>query len=61
MFQTAAAAKKKYWSGQNCPKTAYYGQYSDPTNTYAGSQHDRYVHQGSNFPPSLNNHHFEEK
>lgn len=61
MYQAATAAKKKYWSGETCPNSATYGQYSDPTNTYAGSQYDRYVERGKNFPPSLNNHHFEEK
>lgn len=30
-------------------------------NTYAGSSHDRRVEKGERFPPSLNNHHFEEK
>jgi hypothetical protein len=51
----------KYWSGQECPKTATYGQYSDPTNSYAGVTYDRHVQKGEHFPPSLNNHHFEEK
>ena len=59
MFTTSA--KSKYWSGQICPKTSSYGQYRDTDNAYAGSQHDRYVQKGERFPPSLNNHHFEEK
>lgn len=54
-------ATNKYWSGQECPKTATYGQYSDPDNTYAGKDYDRNVEKGKNFPPSKNNHHFEEK
>ena len=53
--------KQKFWSGQICPKTATYGQYSDPADEYAGPDYDRSVKQGSPFPPSLNNHHFEEK
>ncbi len=56
-----ATAKKQYWSGQICPKTALYGQYNDATGAYAGTSHDRHVQQGSPFPPSLNNHHFQEK
>ncbi|ALJ27416.1 hypothetical protein AOT14_10020 [Stenotrophomonas acidaminiphila] len=51
----------KYWSGQECPKTATYGQYNDATGTYAGSSSDRRVEKGEPFPPSQNNHHFEEK
>ena len=54
-------AGSKHWSGQECPKTANYGQYSDATGTYAGSNYDRHVQKGERFPPSLNNHHFEEK
>ena len=57
----AATQKKKYWSGDTCPKTATYGQYSDRTGEYAGNAHDRYVQKDKTFPPSLNNHHFEEK
>lgn len=57
----AATAKKKYWSGQTCPKTATYGQYRDTDNRYAGADYDRHVRVGDTFPPSLNNHHFEEK
>lgn len=54
--------KPKDWSGQECPKTGSYGQYRDtPDNTYAGSSYDRYVQKGDRFPPSLNNHHSEEK
>lgn len=56
------SSKQKYWSGQECPKTATYGQYRDTNdNTYAGSGYDRHVQRGERFPPSLNNHHFEEK
>ena len=58
---TAFATKDRYWSGQVCPKTALYGQYSDRTGAYAGTVYDRYVQRGERFPPSLNNHHFEEK
>ena len=54
-------AKSRYWSGQECPKTAVYGQYSDVTGAYAGTQYDRHVSKGDRFPPSLNNHHFSEK
>lgn len=61
-MSTATASKKKFWSGQVCPKSGTYGQYRDTyDNTYAGKEHDRYVYSGSTFPPSLNNHHFEEK
>ena len=51
----------KYWSGQMCPKTANYGQYHDTDNQYAGSTFDRHVVKDEKFPPSKNNHHFEEK
>lgn len=51
----------KHYSGQICPKTATYGQYSDSTSKYAGSEHDRYVKKDDRFPPSLNNHNFQEK
>lgn len=44
-------SKKKYWSGQECPETANYGQYHDPDDAYAGSGFDRYVTKGSTFPP----------
>lgn len=54
-------SKKKYWSGQECPETANYGQYHDPDDAYAGSGFDRYVTKGSKFPPSKNNHHFVKK
>lgn len=50
--------KKKYYSGEICPQTGTYGQYSDRTNEYAGRDYDRYVQRGERFPPSLNNHHF---
>jgi len=50
-----------YWSGQECPKTATYGQYNDASGAYAGSANDRRVEKGERFPPSLNNHHFREK
>lgn len=53
--------KQRFWSGQNCPKTATYGQYSDPKNEYAGASYDRHVKKDDPFPPSINNHHFEEK
>lgn len=56
-----ASQKTKHWSGQLCQKTATYGQYRDTDNSYAGSQFDRFVQAGSPFPPSQNNHHFEEK
>lgn len=52
---------RKYWSGQECPKTANYGQYNDATGVYAGAAHNRRVEKGEGFPPSLNNHHYEEK
>lgn len=51
----------KGWSGQICPKTATYGQFRDSTGEYAGTAYDRRVDKGERFPPSLNNHHFEEK
>jgi hypothetical protein len=51
----------KYWSGQECPKTATYGQYNDASGIYAGAAHDRRVEKGERFPPSLNNHHYQEK
>ena len=51
----------KYWSGQNCPETGTYGQYRDTNNEYAGTTYDRKVDKGENFPPSLNNHHYEKK
>jgi len=54
-------ANGKFWSGQICPKTATYGQYSDRTNDYAGVDYDCDVEKGKKFPPSLNNHHFREK
>lgn len=54
-------ADGKYWSGQTCPSTGTYGQYHDPDDKYAGSQHDRHVDAGEKFPPSLNNHHFKKK
>lgn len=56
-----AQLKTSYWSGQTCPKTANYGQYRDTDRAYAGSTYDRFVQKGDTFPPSLNNHHFEEK
>jgi len=56
-----SVATKKYWSGQTCPKTAIYGQYRDTDNAYAGTTYDRRVEAGKAFPPSLNNHHFQEK
>ena len=56
-----ASTKKRYYSGEICPKTATYGQYSDRTGEYAGTNYDRYVESGERFPPSLNNHHFREK
>ena len=56
-----AVAKSAYWSGQTCPKTATYGQYRDTDRAYAGPSYDRRVGKGETFPPSLNNHHFEEK
>lgn len=52
---------QKYWSGQECPQSATYGQYSDPDGKYAGTANDRYVEKGKKFPPSLNNHHFKKK
>lgn len=54
-------SKPKYWSGQECPKTGTYGQYSDVTGAYAGAAYDRKVDKGDRFPPSQNNHHFQEK
>ena len=56
-----ARARERYYSGEICPKTATYGQYSDRTGQYAGASYDRYVEKGERFPPSLNNHHFREK
>ena len=52
---------KKYWSGQNCPDSATYGQHHDTNGAYAGAQYDRSVKSGDPFPPSLNNHHFKQK
>lgn len=52
---------KKYWSGQNCPVSATYGQHHDTNGAYAGAQYDRSVKSGDSFPPSLNNHHFKQK
>lgn len=54
-------AKTKYYSGQTCPKTATYGQYSDSSGEYAGASYDRKVDKGDTFPPSKNNHNFQEK
>ncbi|MCW8021235.1 MULTISPECIES: hypothetical protein [Pseudomonas aeruginosa group] len=54
-------SKTKHWSGQACPKTATYGQHDDKDDSYAGAKHDRQVEKGETFPPSLNNHHFQEK
>lgn len=51
----------KYYSGEFCPTTGVYGQYSDRTNQYAGSTYDRSLKKGDRFPPSLNNHHFRKK
>lgn len=51
----------KHWSGQKCPKTGNYGQYHDTDNSYAGSEYDRYVKKDDPFPPSKNNHHYQEK
>ncbi len=53
--------KTKYYSGEICPETGTYGQYSDRTDEYAGTQNDRKVDKGERFPPSLNNHHFRKK
>lgn len=52
---------QKYYSGEECPKTATYGQWSDRTSEYAGVEFDRYVEKDKRFPPSQNNHHFREK
>lgn len=54
-------SQKRYYSGEICPKTATYGQYSDRTGQYAGAAFDRRVDKGERFPPSKNNHHFREK
>lgn len=51
----------KHWSGQTCPETGTYGQYHDTNNEYAGTDYDRHVTKGSNFPPSKNNYHYEKK
>jgi len=51
----------KHWAGQTCPSTGTYGQYHDTNNAYAGVSHDKYVKEGSTFPPSLNNYHYEKK
>jgi hypothetical protein len=51
----------KYWSGQQAPSTTLYGQYHDADNSYAGASYDRNLSAGHVFPPSQNNHHFEEK
>lgn len=58
---TTTTARKRYYAGEVCPKSATYGQYSDRTGDYAGSSYDRYVRSGDRFPPSLNNHHYREK
>ncbi len=58
---TSTTARQRFYSGETCPKTATYGQYSDRTGDYAGAAYDRYVQKGERFPPSLNNHHFREK
>lgn len=58
---TATAARKRYYAGEICPKTAVYGQFSDRTGAYAGSTSDRRVDRGERFPPSINNHHYREK
>ena len=52
---------KKFYSGETCPKTSIYAQYSDRTGVYAGAGYDRRVDKGERFPPSLNNHHYREK
>ena len=59
--QMAVSTKSKFYSGEVCPKSATYGQYSDRTGYYAGKTSDRRVDRGERFPPSLNNHHFREK
>ncbi len=48
----------RYYSGEKCPKSGTYGQWSDASGQYAGTSYDRYVYAGDPFPPSLNNHHF---
>ena len=58
---TMAKSPTRYYSGEICPKTATYGQYSDRTGDYAGVAYDRHVDKGERFPPSQNNHHFREK
>ncbi|MBG4276860.1 hypothetical protein GHU41_29500, partial [Pseudomonas aeruginosa] len=59
--QNGFVSGSKHWSGETCPKTGTYGQHDDKDDSYAGAKHDRQVDKGETFPPSLNNHHFEEK
>jgi len=61
MMNIMSAAQKRYYSGEICPQTATYAQYSDRTGDYAGPSYDRSVDKGERFPPSLNNHHFRKK
>jgi len=60
-FSNTTPTKSKYYSGETCPTTGTYGQWSDRTGAYAGAQHDKYVRAGTTFPPSENNHHFRYK
>ena len=51
----------KHWSGQVCPKSGIYGQYSDVDGKYAGTLFDKRVKEGDRFPPSKNNYHYKLK
>lgn len=51
MTYQAQSAKPKHWSGQICPESGTYGQYSDVNNAYAGASYDRYVARNDRFPP----------
>ena len=58
---STTSAQKRYYSGEICPQTGTYAQYSDRTGDYAGTAYDRKVDKGERFPPSENNHHFRKK
>jgi hypothetical protein len=48
----------KFWAGQECPRTATYGQYHDRTGAYAGETHDRDIRKRDPFPRALKDHHY---
>ena len=40
---STTTAQKRYYSGEICPQTGTYAQYSDRTGDYAGTAYDRKV------------------